>query len=294
MRLKSPATKPTHHPNQKVNLTCISCGDQIDGNYCANCGEKRFDVHDLTLKHFAEESFEGITHFDNKFFKSVKILFTRPGLLSENYCQGMRVAFMRPFALFFVSNLLFFFIIGPFNIFSIPMDSFYHQEPYTNFHTKEIIGQLANNEESYLILARIFNEKMGVQSKAFLVFFIPFMALGGLVMRRKTFLSAHLVFSTHYFSFIILYYTITYLLVAKVFYYLTNQSWNSTFDLTYSMVSLLIFMAYYGLAVNRFYKVSKIKAAFGAIVTALLFLITLYGYRFLLFYKIINAIKIDQ
>ncbi len=292
MRLKSPATKPSHHPDQKVNLTCISCGDQIDGNYCANCGEKRFNLHDLEIKHLAEESFEGFTHFDNKFFRSAKLLVTQPGLLSAYFWSGKRVPYMRPFALFFVCNLLFFFVVGQSNIFSLPLDSFYHYKPYTNFHLKEIIEKLAPNEQTYAIIATRFNEKMGVQSKTFLFFFIPFLAIGGLTIKRKMYLSAHLVFSTHFLAFIILYYTVASQLISRVFYYLTDQNYNSTFDLTYSLFSLVVFMVYYAIAAKRFYSVSTAKAIFGAVLTPFIFLIILYAYRFLLFYKIINEVSI--
>jgi hypothetical protein len=276
----------------KDKVDCISCGAVIVENYCSVCGEKRLEIHDLKIQHFIEESFEGITHFDSKFFKSVRLLFGKPGLLSKYFYMGKRVPYMRPFALFFVCNIMFFLIIGQSNVFSLPLDSFYHYKPYTNFNTQEIIGKLAPNEASYAVVATAFNEKMGLQSKAFLVFFIPFLALGGIIMKRKMFLSAHLIFSTNYFSFIILYYALGSILISGPYYYFTNQTYNSTFDLTYSLFSLSVFMIYYGLAAKRFYKVSNFKAVVGAIITPFLFLVILYSYRFLLFYKIINEIHI--
>jgi hypothetical protein len=286
---KTSRNMPASEHKSEKKVICISCGAVITKNYCEECGEKRLTSHDLTLVHYTEEIFEGFTHFDNKFFRSIKILLTKPGLLSENYCTGKRIEYMRPFAFFFVSNLLFFFIIGQYNVFSLPLDSFYHYKPYTNFHTKEIIERLAPNEESFAIIATRFNEKMGVQSKAFLAFFIPFLALGGVMLRRKMFVSAHLVFSTHYLSFIVLYYTLTSPL-SKIYYVFTKQIYNSTFDLTYSLFSLLVFITYYVIAAKRFYKLSAMQAMFGAIVTTILFLVVLYGYRFLLFFKIINSI----
>ncbi|RYG20574.1 MAG: DUF3667 domain-containing protein [Chitinophagaceae bacterium] len=94
-------------------VNCISCGNLITANYCSTCGEKRLKAHDFELKHFIEETFEGFTHFDNKFFKSVWLLISKPGLLSVDFCKGKRVHYMRPFALFFVCNILFFFVGEP-------------------------------------------------------------------------------------------------------------------------------------------------------------------------------------
>ncbi|RYF85547.1 MAG: hypothetical protein EOO03_13100 [Chitinophagaceae bacterium] len=60
----------------------------MDGRFCSFCGEKKTDHHDLSLKHLAEESIEGLTHFDNKLFRSLKVLIRKPGLLARYHFEG--------------------------------------------------------------------------------------------------------------------------------------------------------------------------------------------------------------
>ncbi len=248
----------------KDKIECISCGSTISDNYCGVCGEKRLEPHDLTLKHYAKESFEGITHFDNKFFKSIKFLISKPGLLSEDFSKGKRVPYMRPFALFIVCNLLF-FLFAQNNIFSLPLSSFYNFWPYTQFHTQELIDKIAPTNELMTAVSESFNQKMRVESKAFLVIFIPILALGGVLLRRKRYFSEHLIFSTHYLAFMLLYFTVFDLLISKPVYFFMNEDYNEAFDAVKGLLTLLVMGFYYGIAAKRFYKVSVISAVFGSL-----------------------------
>jgi hypothetical protein len=272
---------------------CVSCGSQMTENYCGTCGEKKFDHHDLTLKHYLEESFEGITHFDNKFFKSVKLLITKPGLLSVDYCRGKRIPYMRPFALFFVCNIIYFLLMGPTNLFSTPLTSFYNFYPFTEFHTKEIIDHLAPTNEDFKIVALSFNEKMGIQSKAFLVVFVPLIAIAGVLVQRKRLLAEHLIFSTHFFAFILLFYIFLSGGISNLYYiFFVKGNYDSTYDIISALMALLVFGAYYFFSAKRFYKASTVRALIGSIVAVFLYTIFVYGYRMLLFYKIIHSMKI--
>lgn len=102
---------------------CKNCEAELPQTYCSVCGEKRFDKHQLTIKHFAEETMEGMMHFDTKFLRNLKVLFTRPGLLSADFLEGRQTRYMKPIAFFLVINLLFFMLMiyGPFLPFAIQL-----------------------------------------------------------------------------------------------------------------------------------------------------------------------------
>jgi hypothetical protein len=271
--------------------TCISCGDLITVNYCPNCGEKKLSLHDLKVKHYVEESFEGFTHFDNKFFKSAKLLISRPGALSEKFCQGERVQYMRPFALFFVCNILF-FLFSKHNVFSAPFSSFYNFWPFTEFHTQELIDKIAPTEDLMRSVSASFNEQMRMESKAFLAILIPLLAIGGIMLRRKRYLSEHLVFSTHYFAFILLYFTVLDLVISKPVSFFMKEDYNEVFDTAKGLLTLLVIGCYYCIAARRFYAISVLKAVFGSMFMMALFLACLYGYKLLLFFKIIRVFDV--
>jgi len=280
--------------HQHVAGTCVSCGSLVTNKYCAVCGEKQVDTHDFALKHYLEESVEGFTHFDNKFFRSAKVLITRPGLLTENFSKGKRVDFLKPFQFFLICNLVYFLLVGKLNIFSVPLSSFYQYAPFTWFHTKEAILAKAHTSAQLETLALAFNEKVGTESKLFIAGFIPFLALAIwlIFINRKRYASEHLVFATHFFSFILLYYTAYTLLISMPFYWLSGNNYVSTFDTAGSMITLVIFGTYFAIAAKRFYKANILHTAAGALFTIVVFTIGLYAYRLLLFYKVMHSIHL--
>ncbi|MDP9049067.1 MAG: DUF3667 domain-containing protein [Bacteroidota bacterium] len=284
-------------PDERKNFTlCHSCGYTVHKTYCPNCGEKRLDRRDFKLKHYLEESFEGITHFDNKFFRTVRLLITKPGRLSAYYFEGKRVAYMRPFQLFIVCNILFFLLVGNANVFSLPLSTFYDQSPYTDFNSRELIRPVAHTDAQFRTAAASFNEKMGNESKEFLALFIgSFTLICWLGFhRRERYLSEHLVFSTHFLSFILLYYTVFTLLISATYYHFFSTDYNSTFDAIYSLFSLSVFGSYFAIAARRFYKAKTLRSIIGAVLITAIFLVTLYSYRMLLLYKIIHEVYVSR
>jgi hypothetical protein len=154
---------------QTTNTICPSCSSVIGGKFCSNCGEKQISRRDFSLSHFIEEGIETFTHIDNnKLFNSLKLLITKPGILTKNYFNGMRIRFMKPLQLFIVCNLLFFFLLGKSNLFAIQFYAYKIFEPYISFGTREMIAKKATNPKDIDRVASVFNERMATQSKAFI------------------------------------------------------------------------------------------------------------------------------
>lgn len=278
--------------DENKNTICPSCNSVIVGKYCPACGEKRVSAHDFSLGHFIEESIEGFTHFDNKFFRSIKILRTRPGLLSRYHSEGRRVRYMKPFQLFIISNILLFLILGKQNPFSISLSAYQYYKPYIFFNTAEIINQKAGTGEAFRHNVSLFNERMATASKAFIVFFIPALALFAFAVfiNKKKYFSEHLVFVTHIFSFIVYYYILIYLLLQWPFYYFSGNNYNSFFDQITVLVNLVVIAVYFSMASYTFYNVKKWHAALAGTCAAFIFFITLFAYRMLLFYKLVYSL----
>jgi len=273
---------------QTTETICPSCGGGINGAFCARCGEKKPSKHRLTLKHFFEETIEGFTHFDNKFFRSVKLLFFKPGALSAHFEVGRTVPFMKPVQLFIVSNLLFFFLVGRSNIFAVGFSSYL--EFYTKYGTKNAVLKKFGTGADFNELALLFNEKIAGQSKAFIVLFIPVFALACalLFLKRKNFFTLHLVFATHFFSFLLLFLSIFHFVIEIPNQYLFHLSSNQ-FETLAVALNLLVFIAYFAVAATRFYNVKWHWAILISLVMAFLFLLSLQAYRILLFYKILQT-----
>jgi hypothetical protein len=184
-------------------------------------------------------------------------------------------------------------ILGKQNPFSISLNAYQYYKPYIFFNTAEIITQQAGTGEAFMQNASLFNERMATASKAFIVFFIPAFALFAFVVfiNKKKYLSEHLVFVTHIFSFIVYYYILIYLLIQWPFYYFTGNSYNSFFDQATLLVNLVVIAVYFSIASYTFYKVKKWHAVLAGICAAFIFFITLFAYRMLLFYKLVYSLN---
>ena len=281
-------------PNLSAQITCASCQSPYAGKYCPECGEKQLDHHDFAIQHYLEESVEGITHFDNKFFRSVKVLLTRPGMLTSYFSAGKRVSFLKPFQLFLICNLLFFLLAGKLNIFAQPLYSFYAYEPYTLVGTKQAILNKVSNDAQFKTLAIAFNERVGTDSKLFIALFIPVLGLAFslIFIRSKKYFTEHLVFATHYFSFVLIYFTAFTILVTKPFYWISHASFSSTFDMVSSVINMTIFAVYFTIAAKRFYNTGFTWAVGASVLTVILFAVTLMSYRILIFYKILWGLHV--
>jgi hypothetical protein len=293
--------------SQHNTIHCPSCHTLLAKNYCPACGEKKHSDHDLTVKHFVEESLEGFTHFDGKFFRTVKLILFHPGQLTQYFEAGKRVPYMKPFQLFLVSNLLFFLVAHGPNLFATPLSSFYNYSDYTRYGTKTAIdfkvGEMAlknsgnktaaSKKVATIELAKMFNEKMVTQSKLFIILFIPLLALGFAVFyyRKKSFMALHLVFATHFFSFILLYFIIYFFLVEIPQFYFFKGGNNNIYDNIFGFSSLLVFIAYLFFAIKRFYHSRVVWNIISSVFIAGFFLVILNAYRLFLFYKIIHSIS---
>ena len=96
------APLPVAHPHP-----CPNCKTPVLGRYCPECGQSAH-VH-RSIAHIFEEVAHGVLHFETKSWRTVPLLFVRPGLLTRRYIDGQRVRYVSPLALFLFSVFLMFF-----------------------------------------------------------------------------------------------------------------------------------------------------------------------------------------
>jgi hypothetical protein len=103
---------------------CASCDAPLSGPYCSRCGERALGPEALTLHHFLVHTvFHELLHVDGTLWRTLRLLFVRPGRLSLEYVAGRRRPYINPFRLLLVaivvyvlmssSGLVAFWNIGP-------------------------------------------------------------------------------------------------------------------------------------------------------------------------------------
>jgi ubiquitin len=288
-------------------MNCKSCGNDHPESFCPACGEKKFDTHQLSFKHFLEETFEGLIHFDNKFLHTIKRLITKPGQLSIDYTEGRRVKYMKPVQFFLVVNLLFFFLIIGNNIYSLPLYNYVSFKPFTDYNTVQIVKEKLNKTKlSVAEYGQVFNEKIKADSKEFILVFVPFYGLifALLFFWKKKYFVEHLVFATHFVAFVLLvnlfafyFIEMPFFLIKKIGYFQVND-YSPIFNKIYGIIISIIVAAYIAVAINKFYKpkighsslvhtANVIWLLLISICIGYTFFIFIQGYRMLLFFKIL-------
>jgi hypothetical protein len=90
---------------QRIDNRCLNCDAIIYGRYCQVCGQENVE-HKLgifgLIKHFIFD----LLHFDGKFFSTLKMLFTKPGIVPLQYIQGKRKSYLEPFKMFFFTSTI--------------------------------------------------------------------------------------------------------------------------------------------------------------------------------------------
>lgn len=98
----------SHAPERKEK-DCLNCGTVIHGRFCHICGQENVVPKESFWK-LVTHFFYDITHFDSKFFETVKDLFFKPGFLSKEYSRGRRASYLNPIRMYVFTSAIFFII----------------------------------------------------------------------------------------------------------------------------------------------------------------------------------------
>lgn len=98
----------SHLPHRKEN-NCLNCGTTVIGKYCHNCGQENIEPKE-SLWHLIVHFFNDVTHFDGKFFSTLKDLLFKPGFLSKQYIKGRRASYLNPIRMYLFTSFIFFLV----------------------------------------------------------------------------------------------------------------------------------------------------------------------------------------
>jgi Protein of unknown function (DUF3667) len=85
----------------------LNCGNIVGERFCTHCGQENLEPKE-TVGHLVRHFFEDITHFDGKFFTTIKDLIVKPGFLTRGYVTGRRVAYLNPIRMYIFISAVFF------------------------------------------------------------------------------------------------------------------------------------------------------------------------------------------
>jgi hypothetical protein len=245
--------------NEKELSYCKNCGDIVEKNFCSNCGQKRKEL-DASFKELLIEVLNETFSLDSKLFKTIKILFLKPGQLSIEYLKGKRVKYITPFRLYLIISILFFVLLH-FKKFVYPdlkiayteiktygilpdstraMEKFSISEPEKNMEktSDNLKLQVSNNDVDSLIDKKDFIKKAINTFQHSLFFLLPVGALflQLLFLRKRKRYIEHLILMTHLQSAVFL------VLILNIIIDFSFFNWISLLFLNYYFIrSLIVF-----------------------------------------------------
>jgi hypothetical protein len=101
------------HIPQRTEKDCLNCGTIVNGRYCHVCGQENV-VPKETFWHMVTHFFYDITHFDSKFFTTLKDLLFKPGFLPKEYINGRRASYLHPIKMYVFTSAMFFLLFFSF------------------------------------------------------------------------------------------------------------------------------------------------------------------------------------
>ena len=97
---------------RKVEI-CHNCHTilSLENNFCPHCGQENHDLK-VPIGHLAFEVFEGFTHFDTKFYNTMRAILFSPGKITKDFLEGRRGRYVPPIRLYFLISFIFFLGLG--------------------------------------------------------------------------------------------------------------------------------------------------------------------------------------
>jgi hypothetical protein len=97
---------------QRPQIThCENCGTQLEGHWCAKCGQPAIDYR-RSFRHVIADLLNEFLNWDSKFFATIGLLVVRPWKLTNEFLAGHRVRYVHPLRLYLLASILFFFAVN--------------------------------------------------------------------------------------------------------------------------------------------------------------------------------------
>jgi hypothetical protein len=268
--------------------TCPTCEARLNTPFCARCGEEPLAPRDLTLRGIGEKLLHAVTSIDARTARSAWKLLRHPGELTVAWTRGVRRAYVAPFQLFLIANVLFFALqwMTSQNVFSSSLDSHLHHQDWSDLAQSQLARHLAATHTSLEVYAPVFDRAVVINAKSLILLMtLPFALLLPLVfLRERRPFMTHVAFALHLYTFLLLLFCAA-LIAAKLSAWFGWGGLDTPMvDNVLSVVNLVACAAYIYLALGPVYSVRGALRATQAISLAFAVAVIVIGYRFVLFF----------
>src|SRR6476619_1765601 len=90
---------------------CDSCGAELQGHWCAQCGQPAIE-YPRSFRYVVADLLNEFLNWDSKFFTTIALLILKPWRLTNEFLAGKRVRYVNPLRLYLLASILFFFAVN--------------------------------------------------------------------------------------------------------------------------------------------------------------------------------------
>ena len=200
------------------NWTCPTCNVAVATAFCSSCGERPVGARELTVHGLTTLVYKAFSPVDGRLLRSFLALIAAPGRLTAAFQQGLRKPFVGPFQLFLMTNVLFFAVqsVSTLRIFTQPLTYRLHGQPGSEFGQTLVDARLAATGKTLAEYAPVFDQAVATNAKSLIGLRVPLLALllPLVFWRRHRPLAVHVVFSLHFYTFLLILFCVPLIAIA--------------------------------------------------------------------------------
>ncbi|MCK6447477.1 MAG: DUF3667 domain-containing protein [Planctomycetes bacterium] len=190
----------------ECSSACPTCAAPLATDYCSRCGERRPGPDDVSLREYLAQVFGALLGLEGKLVFSLRALLS-PGRATRDFLRGARVRFLRPFALFAVLNVAYFFA-QPWtgiNVFQAPLGRTVFFGWTSELHDRAIDAKRAElglaAEADWPRFKERYDARSNDWAKSLIGAFLPVLAIASWLAERRRRFAEHLALVTEGLSF---------------------------------------------------------------------------------------------
>lgn len=207
----SDSTRPQLPQNEEAvrrdtSWTCRGCNSVVTTAHCPSCGERPLNPRDLTLAGLAEQIVQGLSDFDNRLVRSLKLLVMEPGALTVAYRTGPRNPYVMPFPLFLFANVVFFALqsFTGVKVFSTPLLEHLQSDIWGALAQQLIDRHVTIANTTFEAYAPVFDAAVALNAKSLIILMVFAFAIFPPIVffSRRVPFAVHVVFAFHLYAFV--------------------------------------------------------------------------------------------
>lgn len=267
--------------------SCPTCGTTVSTPYCSQCGERRLDASDLTLRGLVKRIAHALTNVDKRVMRTAWTLLRHPGALTVAYIAGRRKPYIGPLQIFLLANVVFFAVqtISPINVFGASLASHMQVQDWREWATQLVNARLANTSMTLAQYAPKFDRIAEANAKSLIIVMAgAFAFIAWLLFHRRDrpFL-LHAAFALHAWAFLLVVFSIALLLGVADRMLGGAGLASARVDHALTALHLAACAIFVFLAIGRVYGATGLRRAAQTAALTFSVLAIVLGYRLLLF-----------